>query len=329
VSDRRLRAAVVGAGFVGSIHARALAGDDRVDLVGVCARTPTRLEPLAARFGIPAFVSVEELMSEVEPELVCVCTGNDAHVEPTMTALEAGAHVFVEKPLAFRVEDARRIVETADARGLQVGVDLNHRFAEPYRRALAYARSPMVGAPAYVAIRFAGDLYPVLNDPYCMLIETQGHSFDLMRLFGGEIAELHAFLADPRGIGVYTSAAIAMSFANGAVGSLLGSWDSSYDHPAAITFEMSGAAGRVVVENVIDAVRLFRHDRDAYEEWRPGLFRAEPRDFWRTIDAHLTAFVTAIVSGTDPPVTGRDGLRALELTYAAIRSFEERRSVTT
>jgi predicted dehydrogenase len=329
VNERPLRAAVIGAGFVGSIHARALAGDDRVDLVGLCARTPTRVEPLAARFGVPAFLSVDELLARVEPELICICTGNDAHVEPAVAALEAGAHVFVEKPLAFRVEDARRIIGTADARALQVGVNLNHRFAEPYRRALAFARSPMLGAPAYVAMRFAGDLYPVLNDPYCMLIETQGHSFDLMRLFGGEIAELRAFLADPRGLGVYTSAAIAMSFANGAVGTLLGSWDSSYDQPAAVTFEMAGTDGRVVVENVVDAVRLFRNDRDGYEEWRPGLFRTGQRDFWRTIDTHLTAFVTAIVSGADPPVTGRDGLRALELTYAAIRSFEERRSVTT
>jgi predicted dehydrogenase len=327
VTDALLRAAVVGAGFVGSVQARALLDDARVELVAVCARTPTKVEPLAARLGVRAYLSLDDLLTRERPELVCVCTGNDEHVGPAIAALEAGANVFVEKPIAFRLEEARRIVETAEARGLRLGVNFNHRFSEPYRRALAFARSAEFGRPAYVAMRFAGDLYPVLNDPYCMLIETQGHSFDLMRLFGGEIAEVHAFLSDPRSIGVYTSAAIALRFESGAVGTLLGSWDSSYDRPAAVTFEMSGTDGGVVVENVVDAVHIYRAGGAMYEAWRPGLFRAEHRDFWRTIDAHLTAFVSAILDGTEPPVTGRDGLRALELSYGAVRSFEQRRSV--
>jgi predicted dehydrogenase len=231
--------------------------------------------------------------------------------------------------MAFHVDEARTMVDAARIRGVRLGVDFNHRFAEPYRRALAFVRSDAFGRPAYADMKCAGDLYGVLNDPYCMLIETQGHSFDLLRLFGGEIGEVSAFLTDPRDIGVYTTAAIAVRFENGAVGSLLGSWDSSYDHPAAVTMEISGTKGRAVIENVIDAVRLYRHDRSEFEEWRPGLFRTDQRDFWRTIDAHLKAFISSIVEGTEPPVTGLDGLRALELTYAAIRSFEERRTMTT
>jgi myo-inositol 2-dehydrogenase/D-chiro-inositol 1-dehydrogenase len=160
-----------------------------------------------------------------------------------------------------------------------------------------------------------------------MLKETQGHSFDLMRLFGGEITEVTAMLADPRGIGVWTSAAVSVRFASGSVGSLLGSWDSSYDHPAAQVFEYCGTRGRVVVENVIDAVRFFRHDDPVYGEWRPGLFDGERRDFWRTIDAHLAAFVDAVADGRPPPVSGRDGLRALELTLAAGRSAAEARPI--
>jgi myo-inositol 2-dehydrogenase/D-chiro-inositol 1-dehydrogenase len=309
------------------MHARALAEHADVELVAICARTTTRAEPLAARFGVRAVLSVDELLASEHLDLVCICTGNADHVEPSLRAIRAGAHVFVEKPMAFRLDDARKMVEASESQGVRLGVDFNHRFAEPYRRALAFVRSEAFGRPAYAAIKFAGDLYGVLNDPYCMLIETQGHSFDLLRLFGGEIEEVSAFLTDPRGIGVYTSAAISLRFKSGAVGSLLGSWDSSYDHPAAVTMEISGTKGRAVIDNVIEAVRLHRHDQADFEEWRPGLFRTDQRDFWRTIDAHLDAFISCIVAGTEPPVTGRDGLRALELTYAAIRSFEEGRSV--
>ena len=322
-----MRAGVVGAGFVGSVHARALAERPDVELVAICARTPTRGGPLAQRMGVALELSVKELITRHKPDLVCVCTGNDEHVEPSLEAIEGGAHVFVEKPMSFRVAEARRMVDAADNHGVSLGVNFNHRFAEPYRRALRFRRSPEFGELAYVDMKFAGDLYPVLNDPYCMLIETQGHSFDLMRLFAGEIEEVSAYLADPRGLGVYTSAAIAVRFATGAVGTLLGSWDSSYDQPSSITMEISGTEGRAVVDNVVDGVRLFRRGRDGYEEWTPGVFRSDRRDFWETIDIHLGEFVASILKGTEPPVTGRDGLCALELSYAAIRSFEEKRPV--
>jgi predicted dehydrogenase len=322
-NHRPLRAAVVGAGFVGSIHARALVEHPDVALVAVCGRTRPKTESLAEKHGVAFHLSVAELLEEQSPDIVCVCTGNDEHVEPTIAALKTGVHVFVEKPMAFRIEEAQRMVAAAEEAGVKLGVNFNHRFAEPYQRALRFVGDGSLGVPAYACLKFAGDLYPDLNDPYCMLIETQGHSFDLLRLFAGEIEEVSAYLADPRGIGVYTSAAISFRFLSGAVGVLLGSWDSSYSHPGSIVFELSGTDGRIEVENIVDAVRLYRHDRADYTEWRPGLFDSARRDFWRTIDAHLGAFVEAVRDDTDPPVTGADGLHALEATFAAIRSFEE------
>jgi predicted dehydrogenase len=323
-----LRAAVVGAGPVGRIHARALAANPSAELVAVCGRTPLKTEELAARHGVGPYLSVQEMMRSERPDVVCICTGNADHADPTLSALEHGAHVFVEKPLAMRVDEAAAMVTAARGRGLQLGVNFNHRFSAPYSKAHAFVDQGRAGSLAYVTMKFAGSLYKVLNDPYCHLIETQGHSFDLMRLFAGEVEQVSAFFADPRNIGVYTSAAIAMSFSSGAVGTLLGSWDSSYDHPEAQSFELCGLRGRVVVENIVDAVRFFDHDTEEYTEWRPGLFDSQKRDFWATIDAHIDAFLEALVLGKPPPVSGEDGLKALELTFAAIRSFEERTVVS-
>jgi myo-inositol 2-dehydrogenase / D-chiro-inositol 1-dehydrogenase len=326
---RKLSAAVIGAGPVGEIHARALSRHPSVRLVAVCGRTHGRVDRLAERLGVHAVVGVNELFAGGGPDVVCIATGNDQHVEPTLAAIEAGSHVFVEKPLAWRLEEARHVIAAARTRGVRVGVNFNHRFSEPYRRAVEFARDGGLGAVAYVAMRFTGDLYPILNDPYCMLIETQGHSFDTMRLFAGEIDEVATFLADPRGIGTFTSAAVAVRFASGAVGTLLGSWDSSYDRPQAVTFEAAGTKGAVQVDDIIDAVRLFRTGSEGHEEWRPGIFRSDRRDFWSTIDRHIAAFVDAILNDQEPPVDGEDGLRALELTYASIRSFEEGRPIET
>jgi predicted dehydrogenase len=322
----RLDAAVVGAGFVGHIHARALAGHPDVRLVGICGRTSPKTEALAALHGVPAFLSVEELLERTRPHLVCIATGNDEHCAPTLAALAAGADVFCEKPLAFRPDEARAMAAAAGA-SRRLGVNFNHRYSEPYQRALRYVAEGELGPAAYVAIRFAGSLYKELNDPYCQLIETQGHSFDLLRLFGGEIVELSAQLADPRAIGVYTSAAVAVRFASSAVGSLLGSWDSSYEHPGSQRFEYCAVGGRVEVDDVVDAVRLYRNEDDTYREWRPGIFDARRRDFWRTIDAHVHAFVDAILDDRPAPVGATAGVKALELCVACARSFESRRAV--
>jgi predicted dehydrogenase len=281
------------------------------------------------RFGAAARTSVEELMQEDAPDLVCVCTGNDQHFEPTLESLEGGAHVFVEKPMAFRLDQARTMVAVADSRGRTLGVNFNHRFSEPYRRAAEFAADGGLGIVCYLDMKFAGDLYKELNDPYCMLIETQGHSLDLFRLFGGEIRTVSTHLSDPRGIGVFTSAAVSVSFSGGAVGTLLGSWDGSYGHPGAQVLEVGGLDGRVVVEDVVGSVRLFSKASHPYSEWRPGIFDSRARDFWQTNDAHVHAFVDSILEGREPPVSGRDGLRALELSYAAIQSFEHGRTVTT
>ncbi len=268
-------------------------------------------------------------MQRDAPDLVCVCTGNDQHFEPTVKSLEGGAHVFVEKPMAFRLDEARRMADTSDRVERSLGVNFNHRFSDPYRRALRFAAEGALGDICYIDMKFAGDLYKNLNDPYCMLIETQGHSFDLLRLFGGEITTMSAHLADPRGIGVYTSAAVSVTFAGGAVGTLLGSWDGSYGTPGAQVFEVAGLGGRVVVEDVVGSVRLYHQPDHVYNEWRPGIFDSRARDFWRTINTHIHEFVDSIVAGREPPVAGRDGLRALELSYAAIESFERGSAVST
>ncbi|MBA2426061.1 MAG: Gfo/Idh/MocA family oxidoreductase [Actinobacteria bacterium] len=328
IREAPVKAVVVGAGPVGAIHARALAAHDSVELVAVCGRTAAKTEALAARHGARPHLSIHGMLERELPDLVCVATGNRDHPGPVMAALEAGADVFVEKPMAWRLDEARAMVEAARSKGAALGVNFNHRFSDPYLRALDYADGEGLGTLAYAAMKFAGDLYKELDDPYCQLIETQGHSFDLLRLFCGDIAEVSAFLADPRGIGVYTSAAINMRFESGAVGALLGSWDGSYATSSSQVLEVAGTEGRIVVEDVIDSVRIFEAGRGDYREWRPGIFDAQGRDFWRTIDRHLHAFIDALLEGRKPPVTAEDGLRALEATYAAIRSFEQGQPIT-
>jgi predicted dehydrogenase len=107
------RVAILGAGFIGAVHAHAVraAGGE---VVGVAASTPERsraaAERLKARRG---YDSAEQALTDPEVDVIHICTPNHLHAELAAQGLEAGKHVVCEKPLATSVEDARRLADLA------------------------------------------------------------------------------------------------------------------------------------------------------------------------------------------------------------------------
>ncbi|MET0181480.1 MAG: Gfo/Idh/MocA family oxidoreductase [Caulobacterales bacterium] len=106
-----LKAGVIGAGVFGGHHARKYQSDARVKLIGVFDVDATRAETLAADLGVKAFASMDDLLSQVE--LVTVASPPFTHAGAARAALEAGAHVLVEKPLAVDVADGETLVKLA------------------------------------------------------------------------------------------------------------------------------------------------------------------------------------------------------------------------
>ena len=122
---------MVGAGGVGNIHAAILAKDSRVKLRGFFDVETTRAQAMAARFGGQAARSLEELFKGCDA--IFVCTPNTTHEEVTMQVLEAGKHVFCEKPFALNLESATRLRNRAVRSGLVYQLGHNRRFAPVYK----------------------------------------------------------------------------------------------------------------------------------------------------------------------------------------------------
>lgn len=124
-----LRVLVVGLGHMGLSHARAYGKLDGFALAGLCARGVADRHDLPPSWaGVPRFADYGEALATLEPDIVSINTWPDTHADFAVRAFESGAHVFIEKPLAETVADARRVVEAAvrRKRKLVVGYALRH-----------------------------------------------------------------------------------------------------------------------------------------------------------------------------------------------------------
>ena len=139
------RVLVVGLGNMGMSHALAYARIDGFEVAGLCERSiaTRKLPPELA--GAPTFSRYEEALDAVKPDVVSINTWSDTHAEYAIRAMEAGAHVFVEKPLADTVEDAERVVETARRTGRKLVVGYILRHHPSWTRFIELART--LGTP--------------------------------------------------------------------------------------------------------------------------------------------------------------------------------------
>ena len=123
----RLKAAVIGMGFIGVAHVEALRRVPYVDVVAVV--DSVGIEEKAERLGVPAaYTDYRQMMDECKPDCVHVCTPNHMHMEITMAAFERGINVICEKPMAMNAQEAKQMVEEAKKRGLIGALNFHNRY---------------------------------------------------------------------------------------------------------------------------------------------------------------------------------------------------------
>ena len=320
MSADRLRVAVVGAGTWGAQHARIFAGRPDTELVAIVGRTPERAAARAAAYETTAYTSIEEMLEQARPDLVTTSLPNEEHFEPTLELIRRNVPLLVEKPLVFSVAEADQLIAEAEERGLFFAINFNHRYAEAVQRAHAAIGGGELGEIVHVTWRFGGEANPG-QSPHRNLIETQCHGFDMLEHLAGPISSVMAQMTNKTDETVYNTMVIAVSFANRAVGSLVGSYDSSYAYPDTQYIEINGTLGRAVIRDTVQELILSTAGEETHRVWRPGYFNDAGRTFIYTFDRHVEDVLTALRAGAEPPIHARAGRRALELAEAAVRSF--------
>lgn len=325
MSRKKVKVALIGAGNWGWQHARIFAADPRVDFRAIAGRSLERTQSRAQEFGVRYYLDVDEMLAKEQPDLVSLSLPNQGHYETTLHVIQAGFPLFVEKPLVFDLKEANTLLMEAEKRSLFFAINFNHRYAKPVQLACDAIRDGKLGELVFATWRFGGE--GPKGHPHANLIETQCHGFDMLEYLCGLITSVMAEMTEKTGKG-YSTMALTLKFVNGSVGSLVGSYDSSYAYPKTHTLEINGTLGRVWIE---DTVRKFVYHpigSEVSETWQAGYFNDFEREFHRTFDKHWNAILTAFLAGEPPPVHARAGQRALRLAMAAIESFEMGKRVT-
>ncbi len=224
----KVRYGVIGLGWFGEKHCEALAGLPNVELFALCTRRQGRLDEVAQRFGVRhTYTDYRDLLANPEIEAVSVVTMWDQHTAPTLAALEAGKHVFLEKPMASTLEDCDVIVEAAKTAAgfLMVGhiCRFNPRYAAA-KQAIAEGRIGKIvsmyarrNIPAWVTKDLLNKIGPIVGDGV--------HDTDLMLWYSGaKVVGVYAQTVAVRGL-VHPDLGWTMyRFDSGAVGVLENVW---------------------------------------------------------------------------------------------------------
>jgi myo-inositol 2-dehydrogenase / D-chiro-inositol 1-dehydrogenase len=328
MDQQRTRVAVVGTGaWWGREHARVFSSRPDTELCAVVGRSVERTTARAEEFGVNGYVDLEEMLERERPELVSLCLPNEGHFEPTLQVIRAGFPLFVEKPLVFELDQADVLLREAAARSLFFGINFNHRYARPVVLAAEAVRAGRLGELVFATWRFGGEQGTSAHR-HANLIETQCHGLDMLEHLCGPVDSVMAQMTDKTGRG-WSTLAVSLRFADGAVGSLVGSYDSSYAYPGTHLVELNGTDGRLLIEDTVRRYTFTRAGSEVSEVWQAGYFDDGGRGFHRTFDTHVDAMLAAFRNGQEPPVHARAGRRALTLAHAIIRSFETGTRVAT
>ena len=141
-----LKVAIVGCGKIADAHASQIQRIKDAEIVAVCDTEPLMARQLAERFGVPKqYVDVAELLNDARPDVVHITTPPESHVKIAEQCLEAGCHVYVEKPFALNYADTRRLIELAEQKGIKITAGHDAQFGHAARRMRELVQSGYLG----------------------------------------------------------------------------------------------------------------------------------------------------------------------------------------
>ena len=326
-----IRFALIGAGFIGTAHARNLAAHPGVDFALVNDIDPGRAGDLAGRYGAEVATNLDDVFA-ADIDAVLIASSTDTHAEYLRRAAAAGKAVLCEKPIDLDVDKARAAVTAVTEAAVPAMVDFNRRFDENHAALRASVAAGEVGSIEIVQITCRTPALPPIE-----YIKVSGgqmadqtvHFFDLLRWITDdepvEVFGLGAALADPRigELGDVDTSIVVLRMRSGALAQIDSARRTGYGYDERI--EVFGANGLVESRRQrYRGVSRYVEDKVIDDGLYPGWYERMQNSY-----AHaLAAFVSSLDQKTPAVPSLEDGLKAQLIAHAATQSLQQRVPVT-
>lgn len=339
------RLAIAGLGLIGKRHAAAIEAVKGVELVAVADPSEAGCDA-AATLGVPCYDDLDALFAAETPDGVILATPTSLHATQGLTCVAQDCPVLVEKPIATTIDEARGLVEAAEAAGVAVLVGHHRRHNPLIRQAHEIIAAGEIGEVR--AVQAACWLYK--PDAYFEVApwrKQKGagpisvnlvHDVDLLRYLVGEVVSVQAEAAPARrGYDNEDVAAAVLTFANGAIGTITvsdsiaapWSWEltagenPAYAETAQSFCQIGGSRGSLSLPDLT----VWTHS-DGPDWWAPISATTRPRAASDPLVNQIGHFAEVIAGRVEPLVSGREGLKTLAVIEAIQAAARTRTRVT-
>ena len=252
-----IRVLVVGCGNMGTSHAKAYQAEEGFEVAGVVSRGPAGRRRLAeALGGAPEYADYAAALAEADPDAVSINTYPDTHAAYAIRALEAGKHVFVEKPIAETVAAAERVADAARAQGRKLVVGYILRHHPSWVRFIEEARE--LGKPLVMRMNLNqqshGGMWTThrnLMNSMSPIVDCGVHYVDVMCQMTGSrpirVSAIGARLSDELNPGMYNYGQLQVVFEDGSVGWYEAGWGPMMSETAFFVKDVVGPRGCVSI----------------------------------------------------------------------------------
>ncbi len=324
-----LNVGVVGVGHLGSLHAKMYGQIPSVKLVGVYDIDSQRAQKLATEFGIKAFSTLDELLSQVEA--VSIATATQSHYDVAMQVIKQGVHLLIEKPITATIEQAKALTERAEIKGLKLQVGHIERF-----NPAILALEPYNITPLFIESHRLAQFNPRGSD-VAVVLDLMIHDIDLiLSLVKSKVTRI-----DANGIAVISDtpdiANARLQFENGCVANVTASRISQnkmrkmrlFQRDAYISIDFAQGLAEVFrlvdeqTPNVKSTIMLGKIDQGQHK--RIIVYEQPEVQEVNALKYELERFVESVQKNLETPVTGRDGLHALEVAQEILHKIESQK----
>jgi UDP-N-acetyl-2-amino-2-deoxyglucuronate dehydrogenase len=350
----KLKTAVVGIGKVTGLHAAALSKLSESQFTAVCSSNSEKAASFAREYNIRGYTDVSEMVRKEKIDVVIICTPHPFHRAPAIAAMEAGAHVLIEKPFASSLEDCDAMLVTSKKNNKQIGVICQRRWLKPVQRVKAAIDAGKIGKPVFGTVNMLGwrDEKYYSSDPWRgswkgegggVLVNQAPHQLDLLQWFMGDIDELYGVWSNLNHpyIEVEDTANAIIKFKSGAIGNIIvsnsqkpGIYGKVHVHGengASVGVQTDGGAMFIAgMSNILEPPINDLWTIPGEKNLRENMVK-EDSDFFMSLknpmeyfhERQIEDFLRAVLEGRKPLITGEDGRVTVEIFTAIYRSTRD------